>query len=331
MVCTETYLQRFNRGAPPGVGRGVLWEAKAIRALLYGVGAASRKLVPVLFGNGGRDHVPLPLQGGYISRIETEEGYERLYRLLTGQPDVRKPELGTLRRLPERQAPVTVTSVTAAPIVASEPHPRVGDIFVGRQEEREQLAAALFPASGRRRPVVVSGMPGVGKSYLVDRFYWQNMTRFPGGYVRLALNPANPGSAADLLNTLPDRLKLPAGDGQALAHRLLMPLTLLHIENADSFDAGRVVGELAGELPGCAVVVSARFRRLGTDTGWPEVPLAPFDERVALEQLRAELGENAPRQESWPALVADLGFLPLALHPRVTCERTIARTHFCAV
>src|SRR5271163_371603 len=68
MVCTETYLQRFNRDAPPGVGRGVLWEAKAIRALLYGEGAASRKLVPVLFGSGGRGHVPLPLQGGYISR-----------------------------------------------------------------------------------------------------------------------------------------------------------------------------------------------------------------------------------------------------------------------
>src|SRR5439155_1568647 len=30
--------------------------------------------------------------------------------------------------------------------------------------------------------------------------------------------------------------------------------------------------------------------------------------------LRAELGEDAPRQGSWPALVAALGFLPLALH-----------------
>jgi len=30
--------------------------------------------------------------------------------------------------------------------------------------------------------------------------------------------------------------------------------------------------------------------------------------------LRAELGEDAAREEAWPALVAALGFLPLALH-----------------
>jgi tetratricopeptide (TPR) repeat protein len=157
-------------------------------------------------------------------------------------------------------------------------------------------------------------MAGVGKSYLVDRFFWEHADRFPGGYLRLALDPDKPASAADLVVTLRDRLKLPAGDGAVLVPRLLTPLTLLHIENADSFDAGRVVGELAGQLPGCALVVSARFRRLGTDAGWPEVPLVPFDEQIALEQLRAELGENAPSQESWPALVAALGFLPLALH-----------------
>src|SRR5436305_6310871 len=45
MVCTETDLQRFNRDAPPGIGKGVRWEAKAISALLYGEGAASPKLV----------------------------------------------------------------------------------------------------------------------------------------------------------------------------------------------------------------------------------------------------------------------------------------------
>src|SRR5271156_2724525 len=202
---------------------------------------------------------------------------------LTGQPHVQKPELGTLRRMPGRQALVAAAPENPPPSVGSLPHPRVEDIFVGRLAEREQLAAALFPTSGTRRPVVVSGMAGVGKSYLVDRFYWENMARFAGGYLPLATG-------------------------------LLPPLALLHIENADSFEAGRVVGELAGELPGSALVISARFRRLGTDAGWREVPLAPFDERTALEQLGAELGEDLPRQESWPALVAALGFLPLALH-----------------
>src|SRR5262249_25021916 len=148
-------------------------------------------------------------------------------------------------------------------LIASLPHPRVEDIFVGRHAEREQLAAALFPASGSRHPVVVSGMPGVGKSYLVDRFYWENLARFPGGYQRLALDPENPGNAAELLATLRDRLKLPAGAAEVLAARLVTPLTLLHIENADTFAAGGVVGEAAASLPQCALVVSARFRDLG--------------------------------------------------------------------
>src|SRR5271155_2388937 len=224
------------------------------------------------------------------------------------------PPLGRRRSLPPRERRVGTPSAEPSKLSASVPHPRVEDLFVGRQKERTELAKALFPTSGTRRPVVVSGMAGVGKSYLVDRFFWENAARFPGGYVRLALDPSNPGSAPNLLAILRDRLKLPAGDGAALPARLLTPLSLLHIENADSFDAGRVASELAGELSDCALVVSARFRRLGTDTGWRGVPLAPFDERTALEQLRAELGEDAPRQESWPPLVAALGFLPLALH-----------------
>ena len=168
--------------------------------------------------------------------------------------------------------------------------------------------------NGTRRPVVVSGMAGVGKSYLVDRFFQENMERFPGGYVRLAFDPAEPASAPNLLAVLRDRLKLPVGDDEALAARLLMPLTLVHIENADTFEAGQILGDLAASLPGCALVVSARLRGLGADAGWREVVVAPFDSATALEQLQAELGPEALGQESWSALAAALGSLPLALH-----------------
>ena len=177
---------------------------------------------------------------------------------------------------------------------------------------RSQLPCSRQAAT--RRPVVVSGMAGVGKSYLVDRFFWENAAQFPGGYQRLAFDPDKPASAADLLATLRDRLKVPAGDDEALAARLLMPLTLVHIENADTFEAGQIVGDLAASLPGCALVISARLRGLGADAGWREVVVTPFDSATALEQLRAELGSAAQGQESWPALAEALGCLPLALH-----------------
>jgi hypothetical protein len=103
MVCTETYLRRVNRGEEPGKGHGVIWEARLIRQHLYDSGSVSGKFVPVLFADGSHDHVPTPVKGGTIYRAELSEGYEELYRLLTNQPRARKPELGKLRRLPERQ------------------------------------------------------------------------------------------------------------------------------------------------------------------------------------------------------------------------------------
>jgi tetratricopeptide (TPR) repeat protein len=314
MVCTETYLRRFNREEAAGVGHGVIWEARLIRTLLARGGSASGKFIPVLFDAADRAYVPLCVQDAQSQRIYTEEGYANLYRLLTAQPLVRAPALGPLRPMPERDAsaePAPASPPPSSPGAASA-HPRVAELFVGREDELARVAAALFPASGTRRPVVVSGMPGVGKSYLVDRVFFENRDRFPGGYHKLALDPANPGAAADLMAALRDRLQLPAT--AAPANALLTPLALLHIENADNFAAGRLVAEFCAALPGCAIVVSARFPDLGFAAGWPAVPLQPFDEKGSLAQLTAELGPDAPSRKDWPALAEALGHLPLALH-----------------
>jgi TIR domain len=94
MVCTETYLRRFNRKEAAGVGHGVIWEARLIRTLLNDEASASSKFVPVLFCDEDRSNVPLALKDAQSQRVDTEEGYERLYRLLTGQPHIKRPELG---------------------------------------------------------------------------------------------------------------------------------------------------------------------------------------------------------------------------------------------
>jgi hypothetical protein len=64
-------------------------------------------------------------------------------------------------------------------------------------------------------------MAGVGKSYLVDRFSAENKDRFPGGYIRLALDPENLAPAAELLAQIADLLKLPPGDAGVAARAAL--------------------------------------------------------------------------------------------------------------
>jgi len=80
MVCTATYLRRVEGNEEPGIGHGVLWEGRLIKRHLYDAGSVSSKFVPVLFADGSDAHVPVPVAGATIYRIETPEGYEALLR-----------------------------------------------------------------------------------------------------------------------------------------------------------------------------------------------------------------------------------------------------------
>jgi hypothetical protein len=103
MVCTETYLRRVNGDEELHVGRGVRWEGRLITQCLYNAGSVSRKFVPVLLANGSDGHVPAPVAGATIYRVETPEGYEALLRLLTHQPLTPISPLGRRKELPAQQ------------------------------------------------------------------------------------------------------------------------------------------------------------------------------------------------------------------------------------
>jgi hypothetical protein len=65
--------------------------------------------------------------------------------------------------------------------------------FVGRGEQLRQLRDTLLPRAGRVRAAVVCnlrGMAGVGKSFLVERFYASHREAFPGGHQKLILGGA---------------------------------------------------------------------------------------------------------------------------------------------
>jgi len=138
---------------------------------------------------------------------------------------------------------------------AAEANPDAAERFVGRADALAALQAALLPDSGTARPVAVRGMPGVGKSFLIDGFYSRSAAAFPGGYRRLVIDPLARPTGEVLMAQLAEAL-LPAGSGADIAQlraRLIDPRTLLHIENADSDEAATAAARV---VPACRAVPS---------------------------------------------------------------------------
>ena len=254
-----------------------------------------------------------------------------LARLLAKEPDRRYQrtdeviqELRALRDGAGRTTPMLPAGFSPGPR-ASHPtleiNPRIAQVSVGRHEELRELGKHLLPeptATLPARVCAVQGMPGVGKSFLADRFALDHADAFPGGYLRIVLDPKSPAPCETLLEELADRLQIQGGaeSVQWMRERLRQPRTLLHIENVDSPLAEIAAGLLLQQLPGATAIVTGRVQDLGLALGWHQIRLAPFDEGTALQQLWGELGwepavaEKADHHE----LVRHLGCLPLALH-----------------
>ncbi|HLM46903.1 MAG TPA: ATP-binding protein, partial [Myxococcaceae bacterium] len=199
------------------------------------------------------------------------------------------------------------------------PQPMSTGSFVGRTRELEELKAALLPSE--RRPVLicaVHGMPGVGKSYLAERFVETHRESFSGGCARLVLNPSTLPSVEAVLGELGEQLGLPAGGRMAerCRERLLRPLSLVLLENVDSREAAGLAGRLVAALPGCPVIVTGRYQGFWDEGGWKRIEVETFDEKTALHLLAQEFRPPTDDRErgDYERLVRALGRLPLALH-----------------
>lgn len=231
-------------------------------------------------------------------------------------------------------------SVAGRLVLAPEPEPMAAFTpgqFIGREEELQQLCAALLPQPGQAlRPTVlccaIEGMAGVGKTRLAEHFvqaHWLPALGLPAGdgpaghHLRLILDPLEPTPTAfGLGQQLADRLHS-SGPHETLWLRLGAALKqgphghplLLLIENVDAEPQARAVGELVNRLPGCPILVTARYQRLG-GAGWSRVPVAQMPPVDARALLRAELEPGAHPLTDAEAgeLARQLGGLPLALH-----------------
>ena len=102
VVCTSTYLQRFEGTAPIGQGSGVKWEGFIITQELYDNHGQNNRFIPVVFSESDLRFIPTLLKSSSHYILDSEDRYLALYRHLTAQPEIKRPPIGQLKRLPAR-------------------------------------------------------------------------------------------------------------------------------------------------------------------------------------------------------------------------------------
>lgn len=94
IVNSETYMKRFEGHDTFGKGLGGRWEGAVITQQLYESEMNNKKFIPVVFAQEDIRHIPLVLRSASYYNVSIESQYEDLYRYLTNQPKIVKPQLG---------------------------------------------------------------------------------------------------------------------------------------------------------------------------------------------------------------------------------------------
>ncbi len=92
IICSRGYHDKFNGKVLNG--KGVKFESLIGLQELFENQSENAKYIPVFFEADDEKYIPTPLRGFQYYCLESNEGFEELYRHLTGQPKHARPELG---------------------------------------------------------------------------------------------------------------------------------------------------------------------------------------------------------------------------------------------
>jgi hypothetical protein len=102
IACTEEYDFHFRGKETEGKGKGAIWEGAIIIQELYDTQGKNSKFIPITLNPEDSQFIPSPLRSATYYKLDIENGYESLYRRLTGQVKIGKPKLGKLQILAPR-------------------------------------------------------------------------------------------------------------------------------------------------------------------------------------------------------------------------------------
>jgi len=158
IVCTKMYQLRFEGEEEYGKGKGAKWEGALIIEELYKSEAKNDKFIPILFSSEDEAHIPIVLKGATHYKLEKKEGYESLYRHITHQPLILKPDMGKLK-----VKPPLLQSKDASSVPCNVPFQR-NPYFTGREDVLKQLHSTLKSKKTTALAQAISGLGGIGKT-----------------------------------------------------------------------------------------------------------------------------------------------------------------------
>ncbi|HXW76160.1 MAG TPA: tetratricopeptide repeat protein, partial [Candidatus Eremiobacteraceae bacterium] len=307
MVCTQAYQRRFMEDEPSGVGRGVVWEARILRNLLYEDSERHGRIVPLLLDGGARAFVPTVFRGHFYD-VSDDRGFEGLLRHLLREPGAQAEALGALGPQGARW------SAFERPWLV--PDAMRTRYFTGR----ESLLAALRAQLTARHRAALSGLGGVGKTQAAFEYAVRHRADYPDGvfWTSAETLSAIAGGYVEIAKAL--RLAVAASSNQEQIVRATIEWLngterwLLILDNVD--DRAHVMPFIPERGKGDVLITSREsvFQELGIARGLDVVDL---DADEAVRFLYARTGRNAdddPAERSIVAeLAAEMGHLPLAL------------------
>lgn len=184
VICTEAYQRRAEGREEAGKGWGGNREGHIVDQELYESDGKNVRFIAVIFRNDDRLYIPDFLRPYQNESVATEEGYLKLYRRLTRQPEVLKPEIGRMLSLPQRertsslsQADQSTRHNPSRPRLGLHGVPAPPLKFVGRSEDQADLLQSI-----REKHVEVlalKGMPGIGKTALALKLAHELKVDYP--------------------------------------------------------------------------------------------------------------------------------------------------------
>ena len=205
-------------------------------------------------------------------------------------------------------SPSSPTSPEVGPFLVPYPHNRY---FFGRDAILDQIAILLAP----RRPVVVTGVGGLGKTQVAVQYAHQHQAEYPGGVVWLVADPPE-GIAAQVAKLTSSstgfgKSELSQADQIAIVQRSWSDSTA-RLFIFDNLEDPQVLQAWQPKGSRCHVLITTQQQVWSRTSGVQAVPLPPLDAAASLQVL---LGTPLPDPlPSGAAQICELlGHLPLAL------------------